>query len=90
MILSAGRCYPRVCDQRVASAIILMFMEITLEFGDRKMKIELSDPIDISIPLDFNGAQPNAYGVEPASSIACEYGQLIGDTRRGGSCNFEQ
>ncbi|MFN0277928.1 MAG: cyclase family protein [Pyrinomonadaceae bacterium] len=45
---------------------------------------------DISIPLIFNGSQPNAYGVEPASSKACEYGSLVGDTRRGGSVNFEQ
>lgn len=46
--------------------------------------------IDISIPLRFNGPQPNAYGVEPAAAEACEYGELIGDTRRGGSCNFER
>ena len=26
----------------------------------------LCKPIDISIPLKFNGAQPNAYGVEKA------------------------
>ncbi len=44
----------------------------------------------ISIPLRFNGEQPNAYGVEPASAKACEYGELVGDTRRGGSVNFEQ
>lgn len=50
----------------------------------------LIDPIDISIPLHFNGPQPNAYGVEAAASVACEYGDLIGDTRRGGSCNFER
>jgi len=46
--------------------------------------------IDISIPLKFNGPQPNAYGVEPATAETCEYGELIGDTRRGGSCNFER
>jgi arylformamidase len=51
---------------------------------------KLKNPIDISIPLNFNGLQPNAFGVEPASSEACEYGSLVGDTRRGGSCNFEQ
>jgi arylformamidase len=45
---------------------------------------------DLSIPLRFNGEQPNAFGVESASSKACEYGSLVGDTRRGGSCNFEQ
>src|SRR5687767_419839 len=47
-------------------------------------------PIDISIPLEFNGAQPNAFGVEPATSKPCVSGKLIGDTRQGGSCNFEQ
>ncbi|MFL6467669.1 MAG: cyclase family protein [Pyrinomonadaceae bacterium] len=51
---------------------------------------QLTNPIDISIPLRFNGPQPNAFGVEPAISKACEYGSLIGDTRRGGSVNFEQ
>lgn len=45
---------------------------------------------DISIPLRFNGPQPNAYGVEPATAATCECGSLIGDTRRGGSCNFER
>jgi kynurenine formamidase len=45
---------------------------------------------DLAIPLTFDGEQPNAFGVEPASAKACEYGSLVGDTRRGGSCNFEQ
>lgn len=49
-----------------------------------------SEPIDISIPLQFNGPQPNAFGVEPAVSKPCVSGPLIGDTRQGGSCNFEQ
>ena len=51
---------------------------------------QLGDPIDISIPLRFNGPQPNAYGVEPAISKACEAGDIVGDTRRGGSVNFER
>jgi hypothetical protein len=40
--------------------------------------------------LNFNGPQPNAYGVERARSIPCAAGDLVGDTRQGGSCNFEQ
>jgi kynurenine formamidase len=55
--------------------------------------IDLDKPvtqIDISIPLQFNGPQPNAYGVEAATSEACEAGDIVGDTRRGGSVNFEQ
>lgn len=49
----------------------------------------LGESIDISIPLNFNGPQPNAFGVELARSSACKNGDLIGDTRLGGSCNFE-
>ncbi len=54
-----------------------------------KYEIDLDNPIDISIPLNFNGPQPNAYGVEPASSKPVEAGDLVGDTRLGGSVNFE-
>jgi len=52
--------------------------------------IDWNEFVDISIPMRFGGPQPNAYGVEAASSTACEYGDLVGDTRRGGSCNFER
>jgi arylformamidase len=52
--------------------------------------VDLSKPMDISIPLHFSGPQPNAFGVETATSEACVYGDLVGDTRRGGSCNFER
>lgn len=48
------------------------------------------EPIDISIPLRFNGSQPNAFGVESAASAPVKAGSLIGDTRQGGSINFEQ
>ena len=56
------------------------------------MYIDLNkfETIDISIPLCFNGEQPNAYGVERATSRPVIAGELIGDTRRGGSVNFEQ
>ena len=64
-------------------------MIISIKNGGRTLEID-DRPIDISIPLRFNGEQPNAYGVEKASSKACEAGDLVGDTRRGGSCNFEQ
>ncbi|MGD9590506.1 MAG: cyclase family protein [Pyrinomonadaceae bacterium] len=40
--------------------------------------------IDISIPLRFNGPQPNAFGVGAAVS------KPLGDTRTGSSVNYEQ
>lgn len=58
--------------------------------NNQTYEINESEPLNIAIPLDFNGAQPNAYAVEKAGSTPCEAGELIGDTRRGGSCNFEQ
>jgi len=60
-----------------------------IQLNGYEFEFDESSPIDISIPLNFNGPQPNAYGVEPASAKACESGDLVGDTRRGGSCNFE-
>ena len=63
-------------------------MTSTIQIGGREYAI--GEFIDISIPLRFNGPQPNAYGVARASSSPCEAGDLVGDTRQGGSCNFEQ
>ncbi len=65
-------------------------MVFSIQINNRTYEIDVENPLDISIPLDFDGAQPNAYGVECATAEACEAGELVGDTRRGGSCNFEQ
>ena len=56
-------------------------MEISLE--NAIFSIDELSPLDISIPLNFNGPQPNAYGVDEAGS------RLLGDTRGGASVNFE-
>ncbi len=52
--------------------------------------METDEPIDISIPLNFNGEQSNAYGAPLASAKTFEDGSFIADTRRGGSCNVEE
>ncbi len=65
-------------------------MIISINHQGRSFQIDAAEPLSVAIPLEFNGAQPNAYGVERAASTACEAGEIIGDTRRGGSCNFEQ
>jgi len=64
--------------------------ELSITIGERSFAVDQAHAVDLSIPMWFNGPQPNAYGVEAATSRACEYGGLIGDTRRGGSCNFER
>lgn len=65
-------------------------MVFLVQTDSQTLKFDSDVLIDISIPLRFNGPQPNAYGVEPAISKPVEAGSLIGDTRRGGSVNFEQ
>ncbi len=65
-------------------------MLISIQIENNSYRIDTDKPIDLSIPLNFNGEQPNVYGTERAVSKPCEAGSLVGDTRRGGSCNFEQ
>ena len=47
-------------------------------------QFDLEHPIDISIPLRFDGPQPNAFGVGIASA------EELGDTREDSSVNFER
>ena len=47
-------------------------------------RFNIKNRIDISIPLLFDGPQPNAFGVGIASA------EELGDTREGSSVNFER
>ena len=64
-------------------------MKGVLDIEGKKIEVDFSNGIDISIPLHFNGEQPNTYNVSKAISQAYEDENFIGDTRRGGPCNFE-
>ena len=64
-------------------------MKALIDTGRQKLEVDFSKGMDISIPLLFNGDQPNTYNVDKAVSKAYEDGQFIGDTRKGGPCNFE-
>ena len=64
--------------------------KLSIQINGQIYTIDTDKPLSIAIPLRFNGAQPNAYGVEKAVSKPCEAGEIVGDTRRGGSVNFEQ
>ena len=64
-------------------------MKALIDTGCEKLEVDFSKGMDISIPLYFNGEQPNTYGVDKAMSSPYQDGQFIGDTRKGGPCNFE-
>lgn len=65
-------------------------MKINFETGGYNYSCDTSQPIVISIPLIFNAEQPNTYDVNKATAKAVETAEFVGDTRRGGSCNFEE
>jgi kynurenine formamidase len=52
-------------------------------------RFRLQAPVDIAIPLIFNGPQPNTYGVPAAESHPYEGSGFVGDVRQGSGCNFE-
>lgn len=64
-------------------------MILTATIGNRTFAVDLTGGHDLSIPLDFHGPQPNAYGVPRAEARTYEDGGFVGDVRRGGGCNFE-
>jgi kynurenine formamidase len=64
-------------------------MKALIDIEGKKLEVDFSKGHDISIPLDFNGDQPNTYGVKKASSEPFRDDKFIGDTRKGGPCNFE-
>lgn len=65
-------------------------MQIQFTIAETRYSIDTSEPADISIPVLFNGDQPNTYDVPEATAHAYEQGDFVGDVRRGGGCNFEQ
>ena len=64
-------------------------MKAKISFNTLDFEVNFSKGNDISIPINFNGEQPNTYGVDIATSKPYQDGQFIGDTRKGGPCNFE-
>lgn len=63
-------------------------MEWMVNVGMKSYRIA-SKGWDISIPMLFDGPQPNTYGVPAATAKVYEGGGFIGDVREGSGCNFE-
>jgi len=64
-------------------------MNVEYKIKNKSYLINFSEFNDLSIPINFNGQQPNTYNVEIASSSPYKDDNFIGDTRKGGPCNFE-
>lgn len=63
-----------------------MIASIQLPYGE--IKVNLSKPIDISIPLKNGDNNPSAWYVPPVRMEAVRKGDWVGDVQEGGSVNF--
>ena len=59
------------------------------EWAGRRLAADLSRPVSIAIPLDFDGPQASCFDAPPACAQPLRAGSFVGDTRSGGSCNCE-
>ena len=69
-------------------------MIANFETENVKFQVNLNNPLDISIPMNFDikelkHNQPNNYNVPYAKAIPYQDGQFIGNVGMGGSCNFD-
>jgi kynurenine formamidase len=64
--------------------------ELVLTYGTHRYVADLSDPLSIAMPMDFDGVQPNHFGAPGARAEALHDGDWIGDVRAGGSVNCER
>lgn len=67
-----------------------MPLKVDFKIANKSYRVDLNHADDISIPLVFNGKQPNTYDVPSAAAKPYEDENFIGDTREGGGCNFEE
>lgn len=60
---------------------------LSLRNGDNSWVARLDQPLDLSIPLVFDGAQPSFFGADAAHATTLAAGSFVGDVRKGGTCN---
>ncbi len=63
-------------------------MIITFQWNDQTWNADLSNPIDISIPLMEGNGGVNCFYAPPFESFPVVAGDFIGSTRQGGILNF--
>lgn len=62
-------------------------MDAIIEINNKTYKVDLSKPLDISIPLQ-RGAHPTAFFAPPYKAEPLEAGSFIGDLSKGSPVNF--
>src|SRR5690349_11454662 len=65
-------------------------MKLEFELDGEEYEADIAKAISISIPLYFDGPQPDVHGIESAKASTMEIPGIIGDTHKGGSCNWQR
>tara|TARA_Y100000991_G_scaffold153351_1_gene116518 strand:- start:1668 stop:2411 length:744 start_codon:yes stop_codon:yes gene_type:complete len=63
-------------------------MIANITYQDQIFKVDLSNPIDISLPLKAGIDNPTAWNVPEVKMEAVIMGDWVGDVKKGGSVNF--
>jgi len=63
-------------------------MKIEFNWKESRYQADVSQPIDISIPLTPNGENPNCFYAPPPSTSPVVAGDFLGSTQKGGIVNF--
>ena len=63
-------------------------MIASIQLPHSEITVNLSKPIDISIPLKNGDNNPSAWYVPPVRMEAVRMGDWVGDVKEGGSVNF--
>ncbi len=64
-------------------------MRAVITYGELLIGADLADALSIAVPLDFDGPQPNAFGIPHAVAQPVRVDGFVGDTRAGGTVNCE-
>ena len=62
-------------------------MIASIKFNQKTLNVDLSKPLDISIPLKSGKENVNAFFIPPVKYEPFKAGNFIGDVNQGGSCN---
>ena len=62
-------------------------MQATITINGKTINVDLSKPLDLSIPIMAGPQNVNAFYIAPVTYIPFEGGGFIGDVNQGGSCN---
>lgn len=63
-------------------------MKITIDFGDKTYTADLSQPLDISLPLKEGMDNVNCFWATYMETAPVRMGSFVGSTQEGGAVNF--